>query len=153
MMSFNIREARKEDSRQIIPLAIELYTGDAYTAGDLVKNYAEVFESEWTKLNFSALLIFVAVMDGSIVGYIKGKVIPWSSPVLIFKNTGVVEEFVVDPSRRGQGIGRALMAAFEEAVRDDVDRILLNTGATNPAIAFYEKAGFRIVSHRMEKRL
>ncbi|HME51808.1 MAG TPA: GNAT family N-acetyltransferase [Candidatus Lokiarchaeia archaeon] len=151
-MSFNIREAKQEDSHQIIPLAIELYSIDAYTAKDLVENYPEVFKAEWTKLNFSAWLIFVAEVEGSIVGYIKGRIIPWSSPVLILKNAAVVEEFVVDSSWRGQGIGRALMETFEETVHDDVDRIVLNAGATNPAIAFYEKAGFRILSHRMEKR-
>jgi ribosomal protein S18 acetylase RimI-like enzyme len=152
MIAFNIREARTEDSGQIIPLAIELFTGDAYTAGDLVENYAEVFEAEWTKLNFSASLIFVAEMDGGIVGYIKGRIVPWSSPFLSLKNACVVEEFVVESTWRGQGIGRALMAKFEETVRDDVDRIVLNAGATNPAVNFYEKAGFRILSYRMEKR-
>ena len=51
--------------------------------------------------------------------------------------------FVV-PEARGRGIGRALLAAIEDALRGRVTILCLETGVKQPAaIRLYETAGFR----------
>ena len=51
--------------------------------------------------------------------------------------------FVV-PQARGRGIGRALLAAVEHALRGRVGMLRLETGVKQPdAIRLYESAGFR----------
>ncbi|MDB6067349.1 MAG: hypothetical protein JWR26_3557 [Pedosphaera sp.] len=55
-----------------------------------------------------------------------------------------LEDMVLHPSRRGQGIGEQLMhVAIQEARAAGCVRITLLTDATNgPAMRFYERAGF-----------
>ncbi|MGH6917918.1 MAG: GNAT family N-acetyltransferase, partial [Geminicoccaceae bacterium] len=51
--------------------------------------------------------------------------------------------FVV-PEARGRGIGRAILAAIEQALRGRVGMLRLETGVKQPAaIRLYEAAGFR----------
>lgn len=54
----------------------------------------------------------------------------------------------VEPGKRGKGYGRALMNAALECTREDgASRVyLLSNTALAPAIALYEKHGFRTVS-------
>lgn len=58
---------------------------------------------------------------------------------------GVVENLYVDPDRRGQGIGSALLRAAEDALRSDgADVVVLDVMAENEAARrFYESHGFR----------
>jgi len=55
-----------------------------------------------------------------------------------------LEELYVAPSRRGRGMGRALLEATIDAAREvGADHIDLNTGETDTAArALYESAGF-----------
>ena len=57
-----------------------------------------------------------------------------------------IELLAVDAARRGQGIGRAIVAALlKEAQRRGVKRLLVGTGNFSlDNIAFYQKCGFRM---------
>jgi putative acetyltransferase len=59
--------------------------------------------------------------------------------------TAEIKRMYVDPSARGQGIGRALLASLESEARSlGVKRLVLETGARQPeAIALYAGAGFQ----------
>lgn len=58
--------------------------------------------------------------------------------------TGEIKRMYVSPEERGNGVGRALLAALEAEARAlGIARLLLETGVRNPeAIALYERAGF-----------
>jgi ribosomal protein S18 acetylase RimI-like enzyme len=63
-----------------------------------------------------------------------------------------LDGIVVDPSLRGQGIGRALLNAFEDLARENgFDTVSLEVIDTNPrARQFYERSGYRaIATHTM----
>ncbi len=62
--------------------------------------------------------------------------------------TGEVRRLWVDPARRGQGLGRALMAALEEEARRlGHVRLRLATGDRQPeAVALYEATGWERVA-------
>lgn len=63
-----------------------------------------------------------------------------------------LDGIVVDPSLRGQGIGSALMAAFEHLARENgFTSVSLEVIDTNPrALSLYERLGYRqIATHTM----
>jgi putative acetyltransferase len=54
-----------------------------------------------------------------------------------------VKSMFVTPDARGHGVGRAILAAIEAAVRGRVSALRLETGVRQlPAIRLYEAAGF-----------
>jgi ribosomal protein S18 acetylase RimI-like enzyme len=57
-----------------------------------------------------------------------------------------IRALAVDPDARGRGVGRALLAAAEEAIQSDgVGRAWLVTTNDNlAALALYQKAGWRL---------
>jgi ribosomal protein S18 acetylase RimI-like enzyme len=56
-----------------------------------------------------------------------------------------LQQLWIDPARRGGGLGRALMAGFEdEAARRGCDRVFLDTFDFQ-APAFYRALGYRVV--------
>jgi len=55
-----------------------------------------------------------------------------------------LHKIYVLPSHQGQGLGQRLLAAVEQAVRTAGGHALeLNVNRYNPALAFYERQGFR----------
>jgi putative acetyltransferase len=55
-----------------------------------------------------------------------------------------VKSMYVLPEARGRGVGRAVLAAIEDALRGRVDVLRLETGTRqDAAIRLYESAGFR----------
>lgn len=56
-----------------------------------------------------------------------------------------LHKLYLDPSVKGQGLGRVMIIALEEKARMRAcDRIALLVNRHNPAVGFYEKLGFRI---------
>ena len=57
----------------------------------------------------------------------------------------LVEDVVVDANHRGRGVGRALLAALADWARGrGVRRLqLLADGTNGPALAFYDRLGWR----------
>lgn len=108
MSTVVVRLARAEDRDLVWPLARELAT-------------SYVVEPEAYAATFTALLsapdalLLVAEDDQRVVGYLLGyrhRTFHANAPVLW------VEEVMVDPGRRGRGVGRALMHAAESWGRE-----------------------------------
>jgi ribosomal protein S18 acetylase RimI-like enzyme len=76
------------------------------------------------------------------VTYVRGPDDPYSEELA--EGEAGVRMLAVDPSRQGQGIGRALtQACLERARAAGRTRLVLHTGAWMPgAIRLYEKMGF-----------
>lgn len=55
-----------------------------------------------------------------------------------------VEHFAIDPTLRGQGVGRAVLDALEGPLLLEVEPAEMSSEATR-RIAFYERAGFRVL--------
>ena len=82
------------------------------------------------------LTSYAAYQDGKAVG---AAVVRWD-------DEAEIELLAVDKTHRGQGVGRAIVAAtLEEARRRGVKRLLVGTGNFSlDNIAFYQKCGFRM---------
>lgn len=73
-----------------------------------------------------------------------------SAEVVHLPTAGVLSHMAVDASRRGEGIGRDLLAAFAETAKAQGARtVRLSTASDNEvARRFYERAGWREVDER-----
>lgn len=87
--------------------------------------------------------VLVAVADGEIVGYVR---IAPPTPLQSNRHVLEIRGLSVDPGRRRQGIGRALLdAAAEEAAGRGVRRLTLHVlGHNAGAQAAYARCGFSI---------
>lgn len=87
--------------------------------------------------------VLLAVLDDQVAGYIKlGPVTPLAANAHVLGIKGLA----VDPARRGQGLGRRLVAAaIREAGARGARRLTLRVLAPNtPARGLYEACGFRV---------
>jgi putative acetyltransferase len=81
---------------------------------------------------------------GFFVAYIEGTPIGCGAVRMIEPGVAEFKRMYVDPTARGQGVGRRIVEALEqESRRLGARRIVLETGPRQPdAIALYARAGF-----------
>ena len=96
--------------------------------------------------------VLVAEVDGGVVGVVSLHVTPFFNEGT---SRGRITSLVVGEDRRGQGIGRALLDAAEEAARRrGCYAIELTSGAhRRDAHRFYLAAGYEVQPHRFRKSL
>ena len=129
-MQVTVRKATHADQQQLFDLARSFPTP---TPPDF-SAFSHAFESMLADLS---AVLFVAELDGKIVGYLSGY-----RHVTFYANGYVawVDEVFVSAQTRKMGIGKALMKSFEQwAVDLDCELVGLATGG---AAAFYEKLGY-----------
>ena len=129
----DIRELRTSDREAVARFVARVPEGDRTVFKEDVEA-AEVLAA-WTRPGTARVL---AVDDGEVLGYLA--LVPlhgWSSHV------GEVR-VIVDPDRRGRGIGRALARrAVTEAVELDLRRLVVEVVADQEAtIAMFRSLGF-----------
>ena len=113
----------------------------------------------WQEIQRAALAVggerFIAIARerGRAVGFIEGVI--RRDPGLFGTDLGFVNTAYVDAERRRRGIGRRLLAVFEEWCRaHDVTRIDLSVRAANVAgIAAWRALGFEDESLRLTKHI
>ncbi|MEV4755591.1 GNAT family N-acetyltransferase [Micromonospora sp. NPDC049559] len=130
------RAARSGDFEQILRLYRQLHPDDPVLAdGSDAAAFQRILDSP-------ALHLFVLERDGAIVATTYLNVIPnitrSASPY------AVIENVVVDESRRGEGLGKEIMAGTLQAAWDaGCYKAMLMTGSRRPAThAFYRACGF-----------
>lgn len=105
-----------------------------------------------TQLDDDDAFVIVAEEQGSVIGYAYAGVegYDWMS---LRGPAGVLHDIVVDPSHRGQGVGRMLLdAALEMLKARDVPRVVLSTAQQNVAAQrLFASAGFRATMIEMTK--
>ena len=79
----------------------------------------------------------------------------WIGPHAERSDLAFIYDIEVDPSRRGEGFGRAAMVAAEDLVRDaGIPEIGLNVfGFNEAAQRLYASLGYRVVATQMAKRV
>lgn len=86
--------------------------------------------------------LFVVEHDGGVCGSVFLTIC--LDPMYGFQPYGVIENVIVRADARGQGAGRALMAAVEQAARSArcTKLMLLSTATRSEAHAFFARLGF-----------
>jgi diamine N-acetyltransferase len=146
-MSTSIRAATVPDLETVVTMMRDFYRED----GDLF------LESE-SRTAFATLLatpswgsVWLAQHE-TVVGYAA---LTLGFSLEFHGRDAFIDDLYVVPSHRGQGIGRALVAACEQACRElGVRALHLAVRPTNRAASLYQRLGFRYQEHRlMTKRL
>ena len=107
-----------------------------------------------SQLDNPDVVILAAACDDTVVGYTYAGVegIDYMS---LRGPAGVVYDIVVDPDRRGQGIGTLLLEATIAALQErGAPRVVLSTAEQNsPAQRLFARAGFRRTMIEMTREL
>ena len=107
-----------------------------------------------SQLGEPGIVVLSAVLDGQVVGYtyagVEGR--DWMS---LRGRAGVLYDIIVDPERRGRGVGRALLDATVAALKSSgAPQVVLSTADRNaPAQRLFERAGFRRTMIEMTRDL
>ena len=125
---------RKAGQNDIKALA-ELHRGEGWCYDD------EVVLNDYWDDSFDKESILVAEVDGKVVATLEIT----KAYKARFGSFAVIRRFVVHPSYRGRGIGRALFQyALEEAKKMDCNAVELSVDPENARPQrFYESLGFR----------
>ncbi|MEU1842866.1 GNAT family N-acetyltransferase [Micromonospora sediminicola] len=130
------RVARHNDFAQIVRLYRQLNPDDPHlTDGSDARAFARILAT-------AGLHLFVLDLDGAVVATTYLNVIPNISRSAA--PYAVIENVVVDESRRGTGLGKRIMAGTLQAAWDaGCYKAMLMTGSRRPAThAFYRACGF-----------
>ena len=138
MESAGIREARLDDIPRLCALLAELFAQEADFAPDAER------QRRGLRLildNPACGRVYCASQSGAIVGMVT---ILFTVSTAEGSRAAWLEDMVVDPDRRGRGIGeRLLNHAIAEARAAGCTRItLLTDGDNHSAMRFYSRAGF-----------
>ena len=98
----------------------------------------DILESEL--YNTTVSMVVAETEDGQVLGY---------GVLGVILDEGCLEKLCVQPNLRRQGIGRAILSAFLRYGAANLAILTLEVRQSNaPAIALYEKLGFREVGRR-----
>ncbi len=144
--NFAIRQAAANDAEALLGLYMHLSPNDARCPIDLAQQNITRLQ----QLEGSAILIGEA--DREILTTCTLVVIP--NLTRSGAPYAIIENVVTHPSRRGQGLGTAILdAATARAWQYGCYKVMLSTGSTSPAtLSFYESAGFEQSRTGFQKR-
>ncbi len=100
------------------------------------------------------IIVLVAEQDGEVIGYTYAGIEGFDYMALRGP-AGVLYDIVVDPTRRGRGVGRALLdATIAELAARGAPRVVLSTAQRNEAAQrLFAAAGFRATMIEMTREL
>jgi 8-oxo-dGTP diphosphatase len=127
-----IRKARRDDEKKILSLLPLIPANEGMSDEELRAAGLRLRES-------TALDVLVAEHDSEVVGFLVLSFVPTLTGLRAW-----IDDVAVDPTRRRQGIGRALFeAAIQRASRRGATHLFMDTSRGNPdARDFYHACGF-----------
>ena len=107
-----------------------------------------------TQLGHRDVAIFVAEEDGQVIGYAYAAVEDFDY-MSLRGPAGVLHDVIVDPARRGRGVGRLLLGAVLQFVNSrGAPRVVLSTAERNEAAQrLFASMGFRRTMIEMTREL
>ena len=147
--------ARTEDRIAVDRLAVQVHQLHVQWRPDIYE-YADEL---WPQVRFDNAIsdrqLFVAKIDGSVVGYVLVKIRNYDFPGHVKRRVLLVDELCVDEAKRNQGIGTEMMVDVRAIARafGCTDLQLGVYPQNNEALAFYQECGFRIRSIDMQMKL
>lgn len=147
--------AHLNDRAAINELACQVHAMHVSWRPDIYEMVAEPYPEERLLQAVKERSLYVAKIDGIVVGYTALKIREYDWPGVVRRKVMLVDEFAVHESCRGQGIGTEMMQEV---------RVLANAfGCTDlqlsvypqndDAVGFYQKCGFMIQSITMQRKV
>lgn len=147
--------AHLNDRAAINELACQVHAMHVSWRPDIYEMVAEPYPEERLLQAVKERSLYVAKIDGIVVGYTALKIREYDWPGVVRRKVMLVDEFAVHESCRGQRIGTEMMQEV---------RVLANAfGCTDlqlsvypqndDAVGFYQKCGFMIQSITMQRKV
>jgi len=140
-----VRKAVAEDAQLIYSITKEVFKTYQEQAGIAGKIAALNETTEDILKDIETKHVFVAVLDGSVVGSVR---------IEIFNDgTAYLSRFGVDPGIQSKGIGRALIAEVDKLMMEaNIHKLCLHTASRMLSLVrFYYGQGFYIESTTSDK--
>lgn len=153
-MNLDIHEVRNAEFDAVADL---FHEGDDYhreAMPELFRPESPVRTEEFLKsfIGNDDARIFVAVLDGEVIGLVQFSVIDTGDrPTMFSRKLVFVDSLVVRTQYRRQGVGKTLMSYVQDwAAEHDIPNIELTVyGFNRAAIQLYEDLGYETMMRRM----
>ena len=150
-----IRQANEKDIDKILDLLSQVNAIHANARPDIFKVVTKFTKEELEKkINNEPIFVYTNNSD-EVVGYIFGLIQENIVNHLIYHKTFFIDDFCVDDSYRGSGIGTKLYEYVKQYAKSiGCDRVILNVWNFNEkAYKFYLKCGLKLLETTMEDKI
>ncbi|MGL6258583.1 GNAT family N-acetyltransferase [Vibrio sp. WXL210] len=153
MSPITIRAAKCTDLDKLNRMMYQLHHEHHLQSPELFKPANEIDKTIAHYLDHPECLVFVAVDNGDVVGFISGHFGQYQSPVSKPVMMGSVDELYVESDYRKSGIASKLMDKIEQTLDDYGARYLfVEVWESNPtAVQFYLTQGYQSHIHCLMK--
>lgn len=147
--------AREGDWAAIKRLSVQIHDLHAVWRPDIYFHCEEPYPKENFLKDTQNRLVYVAKLNGTIVGYVILSVMQKGGPGTYQKKLLRLDSICVDEVLRGQGIGKAMIMDVRAlASAFGCREVLLGVHPENDAaVAFYQKCGFHIRTINMDMKV
>lgn len=147
--------ARPEDRNTVNELAIEVHAMHAAWRPDIYEIVEQLYPEERFLEAIRQRSLYVAKLNNVTVGYIAVKIRDYDWPGVVRRKIMIVDEFCVEESCRGQGIGQQMMLELRALARAFrcTDLQLGVYPQNDDAVGFYQKCGFTIQNITMQTKI
>ena len=147
--------ATLSDREAINELALQVHAMHVQWRPDLYEMVEELYPEQRVKDAIAQRSLYVAKVDGLVVGYVSAQMRTVDFPGVVKRKIMLIDEFAVEESCRGNGIGTEMMLdlrALAKAFR--CTDLQLNVYPQNDdAVGFYQKCGLMIQSITMQAKV
>lgn len=147
--------AQLSDREAINDIARQVHAMHVAWRPDIYEMVEELYPAERVLESIRERQLYVAKLQGSIVGYVMVKIRDYDWSGVVKRKVMLIDEICVEQSLRGQGIGKAMMEDIHALARAFrcTDLQLGVYPQNDGAVAFYQKCGFTIRSIDMQKKV
>lgn len=145
-MEVIIETPKLEDLKQVNLLAKQVQDLHVNWNPDLFLNVDVVISKESFEEKIQSKQIFIAKLEGRIVGYIAFNISEKINPLMRYRKQLLIEAICVDEANRGNGIGTLLLQYAKNIGKENncTDMQLTVNQNNKNAIQVYEKFGFTV---------
>ena len=150
-----IELARIPDRADVNRLARQVHQLHMDWRPDIYRMPEELFDEEEFQEMIDDREIFVARMDGIVVGYAVLAIREYDWPSVVERRVMRIDQFCVDEVLRGHSIGTHMMEEIRVLARAfGCTDLQLNVYPQNDAaVSFYQKCGFMIQNINMQRKV
>ena len=143
------------DREAVNDLARQVHAMHVAWRPDIYEMVEQLYPTERMQSAIRDRTLFVAKIDGIVVGYASVKIRPFDFPGVVRRKIMLIDEFAVHESCRGQGIGTEMMADLRALAKAfGCTDLQLNVYPQNDdAVGFYQRCGLMIQSITMQSKI
>jgi ribosomal protein S18 acetylase RimI-like enzyme len=150
-----IQLARPQDRAEVSRLSLQIHDMHVAWRPDIYMAVQERFPQEYFDRVVQARELYVAVLNGQVVGYVLVGFRKADWPGIVPRKIMCIDEFCVDEAMRRQGIGTQMLTEIKVLAKafGCTDLQLSVYPQNDEAVGFYQKNGLMIQDIKMQMKL